>query len=192
MGNEQSGAEEPQNLSERAISKEQLSLFNGSKKYSYYIGFNGIIFEINDEEERIKLKLKLGKNHLITEEEFKIIEKDIKYSKIGKLVELQSYTVEELSIYTGHKTAENPEGKILISAKGFIFDVSSGSGFYGPDCGYNIFAGKNAQRALAKTSLKAEDIVNTSIDDLSVEEKKTLDEWIAKYMQKYSHVGTLV
>lgn len=78
-----------------------------------------------------------------------------------------------------------------LSAKGLVFDVSSGEDFYGPDRGYHIFAGRNAQRALALVSLKMEEVENTDISDLDETSINTLNDWIKKYHSKYVHVGYL-
>ena len=40
-------------------------------------------------------------------------------------------------------------------------------------------------------SLKAEDVENSSLDDLSEAEKTTLDEWYQKFEGKYRKVGVL-
>jgi hypothetical protein len=61
--------------------------------------------------------------------------------------------------------------------------------FYGPGGGYHIFAGKDASRALAKSSLDPSDADNTSIDDLTQAERSTLDEWAQSYADKYDLVG---
>ena len=47
---------------------------------------------------------------------------------------------------------------------------------YGKGKSYNLFAGKDASKALGKSSLKDEDAVST-YDDLSESELKTLNDW---------------
>eukprot|EP00003_Mantamonas_plastica_P005633 TRINITY_DN14550_c2_g1_i2.p1 TRINITY_DN14550_c2_g1~~TRINITY_DN14550_c2_g1_i2.p1 ORF type:complete len:183 (-),score=68.69 TRINITY_DN14550_c2_g1_i2:26-574(-) len=102
-----------------------------------------------------------------------------------KLLQSTEYTAKELEEFTG----EN--GKpIYLAVKGIIYDVSTGAGFYGPGKPYNVFAGKECSRALAKTSTNPID-VNGEIDSLSYSELETLDQWIAKF-DKYPKVGILV
>lgn len=47
---------------------------------------------------------------------------------------------------------------------------------YGQGKSYNLFAGKDASKALGKSSLKEEDAVST-YDDLTDGELKTLNDW---------------
>lgn len=51
-----------------------------------------------------------------------------------------------------------------------------------------VFAGKDASRALAKTSTKAED-VSSEWKDLDDKEKGTLDDWITYFSKRYNVVG---
>jgi membrane-associated progesterone receptor component len=59
---------------------------------------------------------------------------------------------------------------------GTVFDVSAKRDTYGSGGSYNIFAGKDASRALGKSTLKAEDAV-ADYSTLNEQERKTLDEW---------------
>ena len=52
-----------------------------------------------------------------------------------------------------------------MAIKGVIFDVTRNTASYGPGKGYNVFVGKDASRALAKSSLKVEDAI-AKYDDL--------------------------
>ena len=51
-----------------------------------------------------------------------------------------------------------------------------------------MFAGKDASRALAKTSLKIEDCV-PEYEDLDEKEKGTLGDWYSFFEQRYNIVG---
>jgi len=53
-----------------------------------------------------------------------------------------------------------------------------------------VFAGKDASRALAKSSLKPEDCV-PEWEDLPETEKKTLNDWITFFSKRYNIVGTV-
>ena len=47
---------------------------------------------------------------------------------------------------------------IYLAIKGQIFDVSAKREFYGPGGAYSIFSGKDASRALGKSSTNEEDV----------------------------------
>ncbi|XXQ36429.1 Cytochrome b5 heme-binding domain-containing protein [Plasmodiophora brassicae] len=97
------------------------------------------------------------------------------------------YTKEDLAQYDGDC------GKaILIALKGTVYDITShpsGRQFYGKSAGYGIFAGKDASRALA--TMTFDDISSSSLEGLTEDQLRTLDEWKAKYDEKYKAVGTL-
>ena len=79
---------------------------------------------------------------------------------------------------------------VLLAARGVIYDVTAGSDFYGAGGSYNVFSGKDCSRALAKMSLSLSD-VSSAVDDLTEDEKKTLDDWIQKFQGKYPVVGNV-
>ncbi|OLL24767.1 putative steroid-binding protein 3 [Neolecta irregularis DAH-3] len=99
------------------------------------------------------------------------------------------FTPEELAQYDG----SDLQKPIYVAIKGTIFDVSRNKDSYGPGKGYSIFAGKEANRALGKSSLKLEDCIH-DYSDLDESEKKTLNDWICKTKltektQRYNIVG---
>ncbi|KAF5113263.1 hypothetical protein DV495_004542 [Geotrichum candidum] len=96
------------------------------------------------------------------------------------------YTVEELAQYDG---VQNP--KVYVAIKGVIFDVTRNTASYGPGKGYNVFVGKDASRALAKSSLKVEDAI-AKYDDLPEKELKVLDDWFTFFSNRYNIVGRVV
>ncbi|KAM0493075.1 hypothetical protein ACHAPB_008601 [Verticillium nonalfalfae] len=55
----------------------------------------------------------------------------------------------------------------------------------------NVFAGKDASRALGKTSTKIED-VRPEWHDLDDKEKSTLDDWNTYFSKRYNVVGYVV
>jgi membrane-associated progesterone receptor component len=97
------------------------------------------------------------------------------------------YTTAELAKRDG----SNPELGIWVAIKGIIFDVSHNTKAYGPGGGYSVFAGKDASRALAKSSLKPEDCI-PKYDDLGPEELKVLDQWVEFFRKRYNIVGRVV
>ncbi|KAL2613703.1 hypothetical protein R1flu_025395 [Riccia fluitans] len=68
--------------------------------------------------------------------------------------QLGEISAQELSKYDG----SNVDLPLLVAIRGKVYDVSSASDFYGPGKSYAVFAGKDASRALAKMSTKAEDL----------------------------------
>ena len=61
-------------------------------------------------------------------------------------------------------------------ATGTIFDVSHKPDTYGKGKSYNLFAGKDASRALGMSSLKPEDAVS-DYSTLTPADMKTLNDW---------------
>ena len=82
-------------------------------------------------------------------------------------------------------------GPIHVAMSGLVFDVSSNRATYGSDGSYSIFAGKDASRALAKSSLKVEDVTG-DVSDLTDAEKETLRKWVEFFQKRYPIVGKLV
>jgi len=105
-----------------------------------------------------------------------------------KPVVRRAYSVQELREYDGR----DPSKPILLAAKGTVFDVSRGRTFYGPDGPYGLFAGRDASRALAKNSLEQKDLDNADLEDLTPDERESLNGWVENYKWKYIDVGWLV
>ncbi|OQO12374.1 hypothetical protein B0A48_03016 [Cryoendolithus antarcticus] len=74
-----------------------------------------------------------------------------------------------------------------VAIKGSVFDVS-GNKAYAPGASYNVFAGKDASRGLAQSSLKAEEC-RPEWQDLSAEHKKTLADWYTFFSKRYNIKG---
>ncbi|CAF9910631.1 MAG: hypothetical protein HETSPECPRED_010129 [Heterodermia speciosa] len=92
-------------------------------------------------------------------------------------------SLEELARYDG----TGPEKRAYVAIKGTVFDVS-GKDAYLPGGGYHVFAGKDASRALAQSSLKPEDC-RAEYDDLGDKEKTVLNEWMTFFSKRYNIVG---
>jgi len=60
------------------------------------------------------------------------------------------FTPQELKKFDG-STVDTP---IYVAIKGTIFDVTHKRDTYGPGCSYHCFTGKDASRALGKSTLK--------------------------------------
>ena len=54
-----------------------------------------------------------------------------------------------------------------------------------------VFAGKDASRALGMSSVKPED-VTAQWEDLPAKEKKVLDDWMTFFSKRYNVVGKVV
>ena len=107
--------------------------------------------------------------------------------KIPKKNESGIYTLEELKKFNGE--GESP---IFVGIKGEIYDVTSKREMYGPGGSYFIFAGHEATRALAKSSLKEEDLKPFGkFDDLNEKETQTLNEWEAYFKKRYEIIGKI-
>jgi len=81
----------------------------------------------------------------------------------------------------------DPSRPTLVAIKGLVFDVSKNPA-YGLEGQYHVFAGKDPSRALATSSLKAEDCVPNWFD-LGDKEKTVLDEWMTFFSKRYNIVG---
>eukprot|EP00744_Colponema_vietnamica_P011922 GILI01016755.1.p2 GENE.GILI01016755.1~~GILI01016755.1.p2 ORF type:complete len:145 (+),score=40.65 GILI01016755.1:74-508(+) len=102
-------------------------------------------------------------------------------------VELPSeFTLQTLRQWNG--TGGRPT---LVALKGRVYDVSS-SGFYGPGSNYNCFAGREASIALAKMSFEEDDLQSSDLASLTPDQQKALDQWVAKFEEKYPVVGRVV
>lgn len=121
------------------------------------------------------------------------------YPVVGRVVVPPSrkpMTLASIAPFNG--SGEPPAGRVnpplLIAVTGKVFDVSFG-GFemYKPGATYNLFAGKDASKALAKMSFKDEDLASRDLSDLTETQKQTLDDWVAKFENKrlYPVVGDI-
>ncbi|GAW21468.1 hypothetical protein ANO14919_109870 [Xylariales sp. No.14919] len=93
-------------------------------------------------------------------------------------------TLEELA------KANGAEGqKAYVAIKGKVYDVSANKA-YREGGTYNVFAGKDASRALAKSSKEPED-VQSEWRDLDEERQGTLNDWITFFSKRYNVVGVV-
>jgi hypothetical protein len=82
---------------------------------------------------------------------------------------------------------------VFVAIRGAIFDVSSRRDMYGvKGQGYNVLAGRDASRALAKHALDEATCNNPNIDDLTKGELDALESWEGSFKQKYNVVGYVV
>lgn len=95
-------------------------------------------------------------------------------------------TVAELAKADGVQSA-----KIYVAIMGSVFDVTRNAAAYGAGQGYHIFAGKDASRALAKSSLDPADAL-PHYDDLPDRQKQVLNDWYKFFSLRYNIVGRVV
>ncbi|KAF0975805.1 hypothetical protein FDP41_005132 [Naegleria fowleri] len=98
------------------------------------------------------------------------------------------FTMEDLAQHKGENDLP-----IWIGCNGLIFQVSEEKReMYAPGAGYSVFAGTDATRALAKSSLNAEDLQPYgSLEGLTEKELKTLKQWEDFYKKRYVIVGKI-
>ncbi|KAG0049215.1 hypothetical protein BGZ83_005942 [Gryganskiella cystojenkinii] len=96
------------------------------------------------------------------------------------------FSAQDLSQYNG-SDASKP---IYVAIKGKVFDVTLKPEMYGPGKNYNVFAGKDASKALGMSSTKPEDCV-ADYSGLNDEQRKTLDDWVTFFEKRYTVVGTV-
>ncbi|GAO51883.1 hypothetical protein G7K_5974-t1 [Saitoella complicata NRRL Y-17804] len=97
------------------------------------------------------------------------------------------YTTEQLAECDGSDESK----PIWLAIRGLIYDVTRNKSMYGPGAGYNIFAGKDASRGLAKSSLKNED-ARGEVEGLTEAEMKVLSDWEGFFQKRYNIVGRLI
>jgi membrane-associated progesterone receptor component len=101
--------------------------------------------------------------------------------------EERDYSLSELAGYDG----SDPSKPLLIGIRGYVYDVTRGRDFYGPDGPYGMFAGKDCTRALAKVSFD-EELFTGDIEGLELDELDKLEEWIEMFEGKYRRIGRLL
>lgn len=101
-------------------------------------------------------------------------------------------------LWNNNGEGQVPEGyasaPIYIGAHDKVYDVSFGGvSFYGKGCSYNVFAGRDAARALATMSLDPEVAKNPDISDLTEKQIKVLNDWKNTFEERklYPVVGRL-
>ncbi|KAL6718087.1 hypothetical protein ACLMJK_004172 [Lecanora helva] len=92
-------------------------------------------------------------------------------------------TPEDLAMCDG----THPTRPTYVAIMGTIFDVS-GNTAYSPSNPYHVFAGKDASRALAQSSLKPEEC-RPEWEDLPDKEKGVLKDWFTFFNKRYNIVG---
>jgi len=98
----------------------------------------------------------------------------------------------ELSEYIG-TSHEGDKTPVWISILGSVYDVTAGGAdFYGPERGYNFFAGKDASVTFVTGEFNPKGLLK-DLESLSDNELKGIAEWKGFYEEheKYHYVGVL-
>ncbi|GAA5876637.1 hypothetical protein JCM16303_003606 [Sporobolomyces ruberrimus] len=114
-----------------------------------------------------------------------------------KSVKWEKFTPQGLSKFDGKQPEVNGGGRILFAIRRKVYDVTSGASFYGPGGPYEIFAGRDASRGLAKQSFEKDMLtpLEEPIDeltDLSKSEWDNLVGWESHFQTKYFQCGDFV
>lgn len=97
----------------------------------------------------------------------------------------RGYSSEQLAQYDGSDGSR----PLLMGVRGFVFDVSAGDRFYGPDASYHALIARDASRAVARMSIDASDL-NDQCDSLDGSEWRRLESVLREtYLVKYPVVG---
>ncbi|CAG8546033.1 4634_t:CDS:2 [Paraglomus occultum] len=99
------------------------------------------------------------------------------------------FTSEQLS--QAGFTGSDENTAIYVAVKGTVFDVSSKRELYGPGGAYSVFAGKDASRALGKSSTDPQDVV-ADVSTLDESQLEVLDKWYTFFSERYNIVGKVV
>lgn len=100
------------------------------------------------------------------------------------------FTLAELRQFDGNgKPANWP---IYVAINGTVFDVSAKRDAYGPGGSYAVFAGRDASRGLAMSSLKEEDLLGDHLSDLTDKQRQTLKQWEEFFQARYTVAGEIV
>ena len=95
------------------------------------------------------------------------------------------WLLDELKEYDGRQSEDGP---ILLAANGLVYNVAFGRDFYGPGGEYEVMAGRDASRYLAKNSVEPETEEQASVP-LNVAERAALSAWLWSFERKYDCVG---
>jgi len=110
-----------------------------------------------------------------------------KYPEVGEIVNPLRLSLEQLRKFDGQDG-----GRILISLKGKIIDVTKGAESYGPGGSYSLFAGRDVTKSLALMDLSEGFLDQPGYTPENEESKKTLESWWARLSGQYPEVGEVV
>ena len=90
--------------------------------------------------------------------------------------------------------AHGPDGPlkpVLLAILGRVYDVSKGEVYYGPEGGYNFFAGIDGSRAFVMGEFNEEGLTD-NLGGFSPLQIGEIDGWVKFYDKTYTFVGKLI
>ena len=119
--------------------------------------------------------------------EARVAEDKAERARLAFIEPKDSWTIDEVSAYNGDEST----GPILIAVDGLVFNVgANGRQFYAAGSEYNVFAGRDATRLLAKGFL-VEETPEEAREPLNVAQRAALAGWLFTLKSKYEIVGQL-
>ncbi|GCE98644.1 hypothetical protein ZYGM_001422 [Zygosaccharomyces mellis] len=100
------------------------------------------------------------------------------------------FTLDQLSQYT----AQSNSGRILLSIRGHVFDVTEGEAFYGKWGAYRKFAGTDCSNLFGYSMWDVSALgrkCNHDLSDLSEQEMARVNSWLEYFRRKYPEIGYL-
>ena len=100
----------------------------------------------------------------------------------------ECWTPSELARFPGDLREDGP---ILVAVDGLVYNVASARHLYGPGGEYEVMAGTDATRYLARNSIEPENPVQARAA-LNLAQRASLAAWKALFARKYDAVGRLI
>ena len=100
----------------------------------------------------------------------------------------ECWTPSELARFAGDLREDGP---ILVAVDGLVYNVASARHLYGPGGEYEVMAGTDATRSLARNSIEPENPEQARAA-LNLAQRASLAAWKAVFARKYDAVGRLV
>lgn len=110
-----------------------------------------------------------------------------KYAEVGSVIEPLALSLEQLRKFDGQDG-----GRILMSLKGRIIDVTASADSYGPGGSYSLFAGRDVTKSLSLMNLSEEFLDQPGYVPENEDALKSFDSWWARLSGQYPEVGVLV
>ncbi|QLL32429.1 hypothetical protein HG536_0C05980 [Torulaspora globosa] len=99
-----------------------------------------------------------------------------------------AFSLEELSQFSGDKSPE----RILLSVRGHVFDVTSGSRFYGKWGAYRKFTGTDCSKLFSYPQWDMSVLgkqCSSDLSDSTSTELARVDSWLQFFQKKYPEIG---
>lgn len=87
--------------------------------------------------------------------------------------------------------SNGPLKPIMLAVLGRVYDVDVGQDYYGPDGGYNFFAGIDGSRAYVTGEFNDEGLID-DLEGFTPHQVGEVDGWVKFYDETYTFVGKLI